>query len=132
LHDPKPAGKGVIEGIAVSVGNGVEDGKRVAVGKRVCAAFVLITVGEGEGVRTTGCLRVVQAETMKMPIIPKIMSVRFIWLSLLQFLFQDSISLILNYFNLCARSVKVNGMDGITSGRYHFPGSFSTRKLKWR
>jgi hypothetical protein len=78
LHDPAPAGNGVIEGIAVTVGNGVEDGKRVAVGKRVGAAFISITVGEGVGVRTTGCLRVVQAETMKMPIIPIIRSVRFI------------------------------------------------------
>jgi hypothetical protein len=78
LHDPAPAGNGVIEGIAVAVGNGVEDGKRVAVGIRVCVTFVSITVGEGVGVRTTGCLRVVQAGIKKMPTIPKIRVVRFI------------------------------------------------------
>jgi hypothetical protein len=78
LHDPAPAGNGVIEGMAVTVGNGVEDGKRVAVGKRVFAAFVSITIGEREGVRTTGCLKVVQAGTKIMPTIPKIRVVRFI------------------------------------------------------
>jgi len=67
-----------MEGMAVAVGNGVEDGKRVAVGIRVCAAFVSITVGERVGVRTTGCLSVVQAGTRKMPTIPKIRVVRFI------------------------------------------------------
>jgi hypothetical protein len=141
-QDPEPGGRGVSEGMRVAVGKGVEEGSSVTVGAtpisaRVASAagcWVPSAAGSGSAFRQP-------PSRARASITPTIKAFFTFTLVASILLTEDpfypgrawfGILLFGEPYPFHARSVNVSGIEGIPSGRYHFPGSFSTRKAKWR